>query len=230
MKSINQFLRYCFNYLGLEVNKSTKIPAHLYRKYKTFTMLPQITFNDNLQICREFENVNGSIVECGVWCGGMIAGIAEMLGNKHDYLLFDSFEGLPAAKEIDGISALNWQKKINDPSYYDNCKADITFAETAMRLSNAVNYKIFKGWFSETIPNCNVEKIAILRLDADWYDSTMECLMYLFPKVVRGGCIIIDDYYTWSGCSKAVHDYLSLNKLDMRIYQKNNRVCYLVKS
>ena len=230
MGKINQIIRYCLNYLGLEINKTARTPHGLYAKYTNFTMLPEIIFNDNLQICMEFKHLEGSIVECGVWRGGMIAAISEIMGSERDYFLFDSFEGLPPAQPIDGVNALSWQKNVTDPKFYDNCKADINFAKNAMKISKAKRYRIEKGWFTETLPNFGTDKIAILRLDADWYDSTLECLNYLYPKVVKGGCIIIDDYYTWDGCSKALHDYLSKHKLPDRIFQKNNRVCFLIKN
>jgi hypothetical protein len=73
------------------------------------------------------------------------------------------------------------------------------------------------------------EKIAILRLDGDWYESTMTCLAHLYDKVNPGGLIILDDYYMWDGCSKALHDFMSERKLDVKIRQYDNQICYLVK-
>ena len=87
-----------------------------------------------------------------------------------------------------------------------------------MTISRATDYAIHKGWFNTTLTAFQAEDgIAILRLDADWYDSTIECLEHLFPQVNGGGLILIDDYYTWEGCSKAVHDYLSRHKSRCRI-------------
>ena len=65
-----------------------------------------------------------------------------------------------------------------------------------MKLSGAKNVKITKGWFNETLPKQKFENgIAILRMDADWYDSTTTILNAFFPLVNKGGVIIIDDYY-----------------------------------
>ena len=100
-----------------------------------------------------------------------------------------------------------------------------------MKISGVQNYEIIKGWFSETLPKFHInEEIAILRLDADWYESTMQCLKFLYPKVAKGGLIILDDYYTWDGCSRAVHDYLSAYSLANRIYQLEDGNCYIIKS
>ena len=86
----------------------------------------------NLCIVRALQSVPGCVVECGVWRGGMIAGIAEVLGPEREYILFDSFEGLPPAKEIDGEAALAWQSDKSSPLYHDNCAAEQKFAAEAM--------------------------------------------------------------------------------------------------
>ncbi len=204
-------------------------------------MITRNEYVECLSLITQVKKLPGCIVECGVWRGGMMAGMAEVLGPKRHYYLFDSFEGLPPAKEIDGQAAIEWQKDTKSPGYYDNCKAEMEWAEKAMKKSGAANYKLVKGWFDNTVPTYKLdEPIALLRLDADWYDSTMVCLEHFFPKVAKGGLIILDDYYVWDGCSKALHDYLSKNKRPERIheayfYQYPNGKgykptgCYLVK-
>jgi O-methyltransferase len=201
----------------------------IYSKYREFTMIPESIYLGNLDLCRKYA-APGCIVECGVWRGGMIAGIADMLGDERTYILFDSFEGLPEAQEIDGAAAVAWQKNKEAPLYYENCKADIEFAKRAMELSHAHKVDIVKGWFSDTLRNYPfTSEIAVLRLDGDWYESTFECLNSLYPKVAKGGVIILDDYYFWDGCSRAVHDYLSINKLTDRIEQSEQRIYHIVK-
>ncbi|RYE44965.1 MAG: hypothetical protein EOP48_22340 [Sphingobacteriales bacterium] len=183
----------------------------------------------NLWLSSDFVDVEGSIIECGVWKGGMIAGMAELFGNRKKYFLFDSFKGLPLAKEIDGNSASNWQNDTEGNTYFGNCSADITFA-TKIMDETKVDYKIYEGWFSETLPEFNTaDPIAILRLDGDWYESTYDCLRYLFPKVSYNGLIIIDDYAAWEGCSKAVHDYLSEIKSVSKIRMSTGGIYYIVK-
>lgn len=192
-------------------------------------MIPERLFRGNLKIAYDYRHVSGCVVECGVWRGGMIAAIASMWTERM-YYLFDSFEGLPKAQEIDGAKAIAWQANKEGSTYYNNCTADISFAEQAMRMSGA-RHTIVKGWFNETLANAQFESgIALLRLDGDWYDSIMECMVNLFPKVVKGGIIILDDYYTWDGCSRAVHDYLSAIKSTARIYRTVEGVPYIVKN
>ena len=205
----------------------TKYEA-IYRKFQTFTMIPGDVYVANLELVHRFASVRGSVVECGTWKGGMIAGIAELVGGDRRYLLFDSFQGLPPAQTIDGPAALSWQCDTTSPRYFDNCTASEEDARRAMELAG-VPAAIKKGWFRDTLPVTPFhEGIAVLRLDADWYDSTMEVLNNLFRRVVEGGVVIVDDYYTWDGCSKAVHDYLSQNRCAERI-QTYKGVCFLVK-
>jgi len=218
-KLINQTLRHMEAYY------------EVYQKFSHFTMIPPDTYVRNLLIAELASRVAGSVVECGTWKGGMIAGIAALLQDDREYYLFDSFEGLPPAKEIDGTAAIAWQQDTESPIYYDNCAADESFAKQAMELSGVKHYSIIKGWFSQTLKDFDPkQKIAILRLDGDWYDSIMDCLENLYHYVAPGGVIIIDDYYTWDGCSRAVHDFLAKHKLTERICQFDGDVCYFLKA
>ena len=202
----------------------------IYDRYRTLTMIPQDEYVANLELAYRFSGIDGAIVECGTWKGGMIAGIAHLLGNTRQYWLFDSFEGLPPAKDQDGEKAKHWQADKKSPTYYDNCTASLHDAQMAMQLAGVANARILKGWFEATLPEASFpEGIDILRMDADWYDSTMDILKYCFVHVNDGGCLIIDDYYRWDGCAKAVHDFLSKNRCIERIYSHKS-VCYIVKS
>ena len=201
----------------------------IYERYRTFTMIPPNIFVSNLLLCEEKAPDTGCIVEAGVWRGGMSAGMADMVPARLHYL-FDSFEGLPPAKEIDGEAALKWQQNVTSPTYYDNCRAERSFAQQAMAMASANEVHIIQGWFNETVLGfVPTEPIAILRLDGDWYESTMQCLTGLYPHVMKGGLIILDDYHTWDGCARALHDYLSAHKCTDRIQQWHDGVCYLIK-
>jgi hypothetical protein len=175
-------------------------------------------------------SVLGDIVECGVWKGGMSAGMASILGNSRAYHLFDSFEGLPPAESIDGTEALAYQQDKSHPHYFDNCAADETFARTCMDAVG-VDFYLHKGWFENTVPGFRTNNgIALLRLDGDWYSSTMTCLQHLFPLVNKNGIVIFDDYFNWDGCTLAVHDYLSLFQKPYRLQTTESGVCYIIKS
>jgi O-methyltransferase len=201
----------------------------IYEKFKEFTMISEQTYINNLMLAQRISDLDGCVVECGVWRGGMIGGIADLLGEERLYYLFDSFQGLPKAQEIDGKAALAWQSDVNSPGYYDNCSASEEYAHEAMAISRAKKYLLNKGWFEETLPNFSTDTgIALLRLDADWYESTQTCLDNLFNLVKEGGLIILDDYYAWDGCSKALHDFLSKQSRTERI-DSFQGVCFVLK-
>jgi O-methyltransferase len=211
---------------------SLRLPRYrrIHRRFAKFTMIPKTAYVRNLALVHDFSAVQGTVVECGVWRGGMIAGMAALLGPEREYHLFDSFEGLPPAKEIDGQSALAWQADKGSPGYKNNCSADESQAATAMELSGAKRFVLHKGWFEKTIPTWSAaaSPIAVLRLDCDWYDSMNVCLTHLMPKLAPGGLLIVDDYYTWDGCTKAMHEYLAASKTLLRMRQFLNGPFYLV--
>ena len=69
--------------------------------------------------------------------------------------------------------------------------------------------KFLPGWFSDTLPKAPIREISILRLDGDYYDSTMDALDHLYHRVSRGGFVIIDDYGAVDGCKRAVQEFRS---------------------
>jgi O-methyltransferase len=206
--------------------------ARLYARYREFTMVSPPEFADTLALCAEYGWQPGLVVECGVWRGGMIAAMAEVLGPAHAYYLFDSFEGLPPADVIkDGPRAVAYQANPTGARYFDNCRAEMGFAEAAMRLAAVPTVRFVKGWYRDTLLGfVPPARIAVLRLDADWYESTRQCLQTLYPHVARGGLILIDDYYAWDGCARAVHEYLAQRDAQERIRESPAGVAYLVKA
>jgi len=209
-----------------------KHPEHplVFSRFKAHTVLRFDDYCANLRLANRFKHLPGAIVECGTWKGGMIAGIAYLFGTARSYYLFDSFEGLPPAKEIDGERALRWQVDTESPRYFDNCRASIEDAREAMERAGVYDARIVKGWFEDTLPGAAFDDgISVLRMDADWYESTMCILDNLFQHVVPGGCVIVDDYHCWEGCAKAIHDFLSRNQRAERINTFNDHVAFMIK-
>jgi hypothetical protein len=140
----------------------------------------------------------------------MSAAMAEILGPGRQSYLFDSFEGLPPADlATDGPRALAYQADPTGAHYHNNCRAERAEAEAAMRLAGVPTPHLLQGWFNVTLPDfVPLEPIRVLRLDGDWYASTKTCLEALYSHVGPGGLILIDDYFAWDGCARAVHEYL----------------------
>ena len=209
----------------------------IWRRYGHLTLVSRRRYIGNLHLVAEtLEDpalAGGAIVECGCWKGGMACGLLDVAGGPRDFYFFDSFEGLPPAKPIDGRSAIAWQSDTEAEDYFDNNRADLELfreqIEAVARPEQRLH--IHKGWFEDTLSRFPADQpIAVLRLDGDWYDSTMTCLEALFDRVAPGGIVIIDDYLTWDGCTRAVHDFLSARKASEGLRQTRfGDVHYMVK-
>jgi O-methyltransferase len=196
----------------------------IFKKYQPYTMIySRRYFIENLMLVSNTLNVvkDGAVIECGTWKGGMAAAMVEVGGHHREYHFFDSFEGLPPAEDLDGKRAKAYQAATDHPEYYDNCKADMGYINTALELTGCPQSQlhIHPGFFENSLPSFEVPPIAVLRLDADWYASTMICLQKFWYHVLPGGLVLIDDYHTWDGCTRAVHDFLSDIKSHERIRQ-----------
>ena len=204
----------------------------IYRRYHDFTIIGRYNYFANLAVTEKALPVPGAVVECGVWRGGMIAGMAEILGTNRPYYLFDSFEGMTPPQAVDGAWAQMWwlgQSTPSSPLYRDKYITDESYAHQAMKLTGAADYHVIKGLFEQTLPDFKpAAPIAILRLDAGWYEATLACLKTLYPFLSVGGIIMMDDYYDWDGCARALHDFLSQEKLVDRVSQFEN-IGFVVK-
>jgi hypothetical protein len=205
----------------------------------------------------ERNGIEGDFVECGVWKGGSVGVMASAnmkFGNKRRALhLFDSFDDIcePDPK-VDGERAIadvkHYGKKNLDElngalspikGIYESFGGHGTIEACKELLLGQVRYdenyiKFYPGWFQNTFPihAQEIEKIAILRLDSDWYASTKICLEYFYDKVVNGGFIIIDDYGAYEGCKKAVDEFLdsrNIHKYLINASSTNAECFYFIK-
>ena len=167
----------------------------------------------------EQHAIDGSIVECGVWKGGsMMAALLALKERNREIYLYDTFEGMTEPTDEDlsfkGNTALETYKDKEGNWCYSSLEE---VKNNIARVNYPQEYLNFvKGKVEETIPNKAIpKKIALLRLDTDWYESTKHEMEYLFPKLVKGGIIIIDDYGHWTGCKKAVDEYISENNIKL---------------
>lgn len=212
--------------------------ARLFLRYRHSTMVRPMAFASNLRLVEQAlatdkSLANGCIVECGTWRGGMSAALISVGGRDREYFFFDSFAGLPPPDERDGPEAFSWAKNTKGPRYFNNCSASLSeFLQTI----KTTNYKpevvhILQGDIGDTFLTVSTPPVAILRVDVDWYRSTAQCLDKFWDYVIPGGIIILDDYYDWEGCRKAVHDFLSSRHASEAINQSAfGKVAYIRKS
>lgn len=191
-------------------------------------------------LCRSVEfvvrhDIPGDIVECGVWKGGSMMAAAlrlQQLGDtRRKIYLCDTFEGMTAPTAVDadnrGRSA---HQRMSSESVGGSWFREPLEEVRRNLLSTGIDADrlvFVKGPVESTLPANAPEKISILRLDTDWYESTKHELEHLFPRLSVGGTLILDDYGYWRGARKAVDEYIECNKLKLLLHRidHSGRAC-----
>lgn len=187
------------------------------------------------------NQIQGDFVECGVWRGGSMAAVARTLRHMRNenraLWLYDTFEGMPAPTNVDvdflGRSASElMQAEASESRIPDSpdsiwCHSPLEGVRQTMdQTGYPADYINFvKGKVEETLTERTPGKIALLRLDTDWYESTKFELEQLFPRLVAGGVLIVDDYGHWNGCRRAVDEYFEQYQIQMFL----NRIDYTAR-
>ena len=186
-------------------------PAHQLRNFIEFahSMIGRKRM-DNIQFCIESiisDDIPGDLIETGVWRGGatiFMRGVlaAHNIDNRTVWVA-DSFEGLPpgTAEQDLGINLTR--------DRYPILAVDLESVRELFSRYDLLDEQVqfLKGWFKETLPRAPIEKLSLLRLDGDLYESTMDGFTALYDKVSPGGYIIVDDYNALDVCKAAVHDF-----------------------
>jgi O-methyltransferase len=177
---------------------------------------------DNLEMCvrSAIENeIPGDLIETGVWRGGaciFMRAILKAYGiTDRAVWVADSFRGLPPPNPKRAPA------DANDKLY--------TYHELAISLQKVKSHfqayglldsqvQFLEGWFRDTLPSAPMKQLAVCRLDGDMYESTMDGLVNLYPKLSPGGYLIVDDYGAVEACRKAVHDYRDQHAITEEIH------------
>lgn len=169
--------------------------------------------------------IEGAFVECGVWRGGqsMLAALAFSRNNRQpDFHLYDTYSGMSAPTDLDvrastGSAARAVWEERQTATHNEWSFAALDDVKNNMSSVNypaeRVNYHV--GMVEDTLKGEVPEKIAICRLDTDWYESTKMEMEVLFPRISPGGILIVDDYGSWAGSRKAVDEYLTNNRINI---------------
>lgn len=207
--------------------------ASIVEKVRPFTMTPPeriVALVDALRYVTR-AGLDGAVVECGVWRGGSMMAAALTLiaagDTGRDLYLFDTFTGMtePSDHDVDitGASARRIMTEGAPPDdlLWDHAPA---FAcapidDVRHRLESTgyppERLHFVEGRVEDTIPGHAPERIALLRLDTDWYESTRHELEHLYPRIVDGGVLILDDYGHWAGSRKATDEYVEQHNLSL---------------
>jgi O-methyltransferase len=177
---------------------------------------------DNLESCITNvlqQGVPGDLIETGVWRGGasiFMRAVLKAYGDtQRTVWVADSFRGLPKPDPA------NFPADAGDESW-KNAALAVPLEEVQANFQKYglldEQVRFLEGWFCNTLPTAPIEKLAVLRLDGDMYESTIEALTHLYPKLSAGGYAIIDDYAI-PGCQAAVEDYRAEHKIKESLIQ-----------
>lgn len=188
---------------------------------------------DNLQDCIELvltDKIEGDFIETGIWRGGACIFMRGVLKahNEEGRIVWaaDSFEGVPppSRHEDEGFDI---SAKVLPVLAVSLDEVKDIFSRYGLLDENV---KFLKGWFKDTLKTPEIKKLAILRLDGDLYESTMDALIPLYDKVTRGGFIIVDDYGSCPPCKHAIHDFRSQHGISDVLHTIDEQSVYWRKS
>lgn len=167
---------------------------------------------DNVRDCVERilrDEVPGDLIETGVWRGGTVIFMRAVLAvhgvTDRRVWAADSFQGFPKSRRYDADRGQDFTAGNGEAFLSVDLNVVRENFERYGLLDEQVRF--LPGWFSETLPAAPIERLAILRLDGDMYESTWDAITALEPKVSAGGFVIVDDYGSFEQCRQAIHDY-----------------------
>lgn len=244
--------------MHFESDGELRIVKGFIKKMRPYTMLPTtrlLSLYTQVKYCEQ-NNIKGDYMECGVWKGGAVGLMAltnQLYATKRRHLfLFDSFDDIcPPDPQIDGFRAIqdtlkyanktDLQKSKSSASkpmsgFYASFGGKGTLSQNKKLFFSQIKYDrnyvhFYKGWFEDTMPMAakDIGNLSILRIDADWYKSVYISLKYFYPKVVKGGFIIIDDYGYYEGCTKAVKKYFLERNIHLYPNSIDSGCVYFIK-
>ena len=240
----NAIIKAFVHLFGMEAYKPGKFPMDFdgeavatIQAVSPYTMIKRDRLFALIQAVRYLvkNDVQGAMVECGVWRGGAMGAVALTLkaqGQTRPMYLFDTFEGMSIPTEEDktfggGDAMGEFLEKRTGEESSDWCMASLEDVQANLtRLGLDTNdFRFVKGMVEDTIPTeAPSGDIALLRLDTDWYKSTKHEMDHLFPKLVPGGVLIIDDYGDWEGARQAVDEYLDNHSIRMLLTRVDGSV------
>ena len=174
------------------------------------------------------EGIPGDVIETGAWRGGATILMRAVLAARdiNDRVVFvaDSFEGLPPSNiEDDDAGHLHLDKTL---------AVSVEEVQSNFRRYGLLDDQVrfVKGWFCDTLPTLRGHAWAVLRLDGDMYESTMDALVNLYDGLSVGGWLIVDDYHTYESCRRAVEDYRSEHGINDQIIRIDDHGVYWRRS
>lgn len=180
--------------------------------------------------------VPGDFVETGVWRGGaciLMRAVLKAYGDPKGRCVWaaDSFGGLPPITHPSDAGDVTTGRAYVQHQDYAQLAVSLDEVRRNFEKYGLLDSRVrfLKGWFKDTLPSSFIQQIAVLRLDGDMYQSTMDALKALYSKVSKGGVVIVDDYLL-PQCRHAVHEFRTKNSVGDTIKDIDGMGAYWVKS
>ncbi len=253
---VNSFLK-IFGYKISKVNRNISIAeesdfeAKTRKEVKKYTEAGDFSIFNFFRACKYLfdNNIEGDFVEAGVYQGGMLILFAKILEkNPHESSRliygYDTFSGMTEPSEFDvkykhknefnytAERIINEKIKNNTLDQWVNCSLENVKKNLVLNLKSLKNIKLVVGDVRKTLLDINniPEKISLLRIDTDFFDSTKVVLEKMYSKVEIGGVIILDDYGSWSGSKRAADDFFKEKNLKPFLFVSNESERIFIKT
>jgi len=211
---MKEFIKALLRILGYQISRAPRIKVSqalpfwdsqnefnaLYEQIREYTVVSKNRLFMLCQLLRYANRLDGDIAEVGVYKGGTAKLIAKTAKNKNIYL-FDTFSGIPQiTTEIDFHKTKDF--------------ADTSLHSVKTLLRDCPNVTFYQGIFPDTASAIENKQFSFVYIDVDLYRSVKDCLEFFYPRIARGGVMVIDDYdsWAWPGVKKAVLEFLTDKK------------------
>ena len=216
---------------GIEPARMADALNHMHHESRRLTMCDDVLLDNVVELARLVidERVPGDFIETGVWRGGvtilMRAALTAFGGSGRNVWVADSFAGLPAPNPATDLRDAIWHHLMRAVGLL---RSDLAIVREAFARAGLLDRRVrfLPGWFADTLPDAPIERLALMRLDGDWYDSTRDALEALYPRLSPGGFVIVDDYGLPTGCARAVDEYRGVHRIDAPLTRVSTQAVY----
>lgn len=216
---------------GVDPSRMADALNHMHHTSRRLTMCDSVLLDNVVDLARATidEQVPGDFIETGVWRGGvtiLLRAVLNAFGDtRRSVWVADSFAGLPAPDPAVDLREAIWHHLMGA---VDGLRSDLASVRESFARAGLLDRRVrfLPGWFADTLPAAPIGRLALMRLDGDWYESTRVALDALYPRLSPGGFVIVDDYGLPTGCARAVDEYRAAHAIDAPLKRVNGQAVY----
>ncbi|WP_208459105.1 TylF/MycF/NovP-related O-methyltransferase [Paraburkholderia sp. BCC1876] len=216
---------------GVDPSRMADALNHMHHASRRLTMCDSVLLDNVVELARVTidEQVPGDFIETGVWRGGvtiLLRAALNAFGDRgRSVWVADSFAGLPTPDPAVDLREAIWHHLMGAVG---GLRSDLASVRESFARAGLLDRRVrfLPGWFADTLPAAPIERLALMRLDGDWYESTRVALDALYSRLSPGGFVIVDDYGLPTGCARAVDEYRAAHGIDAPLTRVNGQAVY----